>query len=1708
MSWKKVGSIKQFENFNNLNVNSIVTDDFVMREDYKGTFTISGELFVREDCSLNGNVEVGKNVYVDESVYVKDRVYIDNGSNQYRFLDNSVQGLGIDVANPQAILDISGNNNHILHVFSNQESVKSTLIQNQKENKGELQLDNSFGIFQWTFQNDNSASIVYDVSNQEFLVDKSLVVDNALLVKSNAQIMDSLDVCSNTVIGGDLDVLGTLRLEGALSLNNDLSMSGNLTVGNDATINGVLSTNDIIIGTNQGIYMEQLSNSEPILRARDPVRDSSTNVDRMSSGKTVDDFMSDISCITLTNDLLIRGNVYIEKEHNIQLENTILNSQGIFENLKGTNASGFVINQQSSVTISNEDLKGHGFYWYNRPSTTSQDAFVKISNMDADKMSFRSATNPNVVALNFSQLNAPGLSTGILSLRDNNLTQNNTNDNYEIVSSHHLSTIDVSSSLQNIFHLQSNKMHVTDASFTTVEVTGTATIEDIKCNDTLDVSYIDVSTVDASNVVVKSSLTSLQNTVLQDTVNQGSFGVSGISNFYGNAIIHEYLMGNSITISNEAIFRKDIDVYGDINAHKDISLNGNIRLQGTLFVNDNVTIGGSSSENDSLLVKQNLTIGSSTVDTNQAVTISGDISMSGMIEAESIVLRQNLNAKDISLNGNLYLNSNSLDLSNGTVAFMHDGNTYTLSAQRLSYLTTISSDIQEQIGSIKTDLDLGASEDNTFEGVNTFTNTTILHNTDVCGNVLLERNLEVQGDASLNNVVVTGNMTIESRDTNFTGDLNLIGKTEFIGDFTADNDTNDGVNTQKYEYYEVNKNGSLNILNNIKCIGQKVKTFVFRPNDDIGNINDVHSKDTDENYVDFWTVTSNGTDTSYYDNKSNIYGDLSVVETVRGGEIECNILTPRKFLTLSGDMQLRVNNNIFTPDRLVKTLNITNDNDNTLQLNDVCMNTVVINDSMTVNGPITLGGGASITAPDSNASFQQLTIGSNIFADTLEVVNIRFLTAGGQTVTSINNETTFAIYRSGLIGTSSSGILMSQEGTLANNLTRAFVYINGDLSENVFFIGKVYATGTDPNVEMKEKGNLVTNISDSEYLYTGNLFVSENASIHGTISNEILQIVHDQSGMIQFTNKATDASNQETYIPFLFSNVNKVVDDNRNNAFIETVFTDGSRNRIEIQYAYETETHTNNYFADYHNFFGEVSFNSRFDVSGDVSFNSNLDVSVNLMVNGDTDLNGRMDVSGDVSFNSNLDVSKNMIVYGTTDLIGHLDVSGDVSFNSNLDVSVNLMVNGDTDLNGRLDVSGDVSFNSNLDVLGVLKIGTGAPTTYISNNKPGSAGFAPSSIYIGSVPTYSGNIEQDLCYNRVKDTGNTDGDGYPIYERDPLLNPVADSNTFSFGLGCFQNLNNTDVSGYPRGGNKARANVAIGQSAIRDASSAFTTVAVGYEALYKAKQLLANNTAIGHLAGGTIITEQEISNNTFLGAGTGFNNDSNAYSNSTAVGYLAKIDASNQIVLGRPEDYVYAPNDVHIGDMLKMRRATNGDVISIHNGANSSQYCIGILPSTTYFTSGQYFDFIYRSAPGANDGLTNSYDYNLRVEVGNASNPKIISSTDTTEISGNLTVSDVVTANSFNANSDYRLKENIQTISGDILTVDNIRPVSYRLKSNQKSTLGFIAHEIQEHVPTAVSGEKDGETMQSVDYNQIIPILVKEIQELKKRVTYLEQNQK
>jgi predicted nucleic acid-binding Zn-ribbon protein len=59
---------------------------------------------------------------------------------------------------------------------------------------------------------------------------------------------------------------------------------------------------------------------------------------------------------------------------------------------------------------------------------------------------------------------------------------------------------------------------------------------------------------------------------------------------------------------------------------------------------------------------------------------------------------------------------------------------------------------------------------------------------------------------------------------------------------------------------------------------------------------------------------------------------------------------------------------------------------------------------------------------------------------------------------------------------------------------------------------------------------------------------------------------------------------------------------------------------------------------------------------------------------------------------------------------------------------------------------------------------------------------------------------------------------------------------------------------------------------------------------------------------------------------------------------------------------------------------------------------------------------------------------------------------------------------------------------------------------DSKQHIGFIAHELQEVFPQLVDGEKDGEKMQSINVSGLIPILVKEIQDLKKLAKQLMDN--
>ncbi len=92
----------------------------------------------------------------------------------------------------------------------------------------------------------------------------------------------------------------------------------------------------------------------------------------------------------------------------------------------------------------------------------------------------------------------------------------------------------------------------------------------------------------------------------------------------------------------------------------------------------------------------------------------------------------------------------------------------------------------------------------------------------------------------------------------------------------------------------------------------------------------------------------------------------------------------------------------------------------------------------------------------------------------------------------------------------------------------------------------------------------------------------------------------------------------------------------------------------------------------------------------------------------------------------------------------------------------------------------------------------------------------------------------------------------------------------------------------------------------------------------------------------------------------------------------------------------------------------------------------------------------------------------------------------------------------YNTTSDYRLKEDLQDFAG-LDMVSKIPVYDFKWKTDESRSYGVMAHELQEVLPDAVSGEKDAEEMQSVDYSKIVPLLVKSIQELKAEVDKLKQ---
>jgi hypothetical protein len=97
------------------------------------------------------------------------------------------------------------------------------------------------------------------------------------------------------------------------------------------------------------------------------------------------------------------------------------------------------------------------------------------------------------------------------------------------------------------------------------------------------------------------------------------------------------------------------------------------------------------------------------------------------------------------------------------------------------------------------------------------------------------------------------------------------------------------------------------------------------------------------------------------------------------------------------------------------------------------------------------------------------------------------------------------------------------------------------------------------------------------------------------------------------------------------------------------------------------------------------------------------------------------------------------------------------------------------------------------------------------------------------------------------------------------------------------------------------------------------------------------------------------------------------------------------------------------------------------------------------------------------------------------------------------------TAVLYNVTSDQRLKENIQDAAPASALIDALQVRKFDWKTDQThQRYGFVAQELVTVAPEAVHQPADPDEMMAVDYSKLVPMLVKEIQSLRIRITQLE----
>ena len=267
--------------------------------------------------------------------------------------------------------------------------------------------------------------------------------------------------------------------------------------------------------------------------------------------------------------------------------------------------------------------------------------------------------------------------------------------------------------------------------------------------------------------------------------------------------------------------------------------------------------------------------------------------------------------------------------------------------------------------------------------------------------------------------------------------------------------------------------------------------------------------------------------------------------------------------------------------------------------------------------------------------------------------------------------------------------------------------------------------------------------------------------------------------------------------------------------------------------------------------------------------------------------------------------------------------------------------------------------------------------------------------------------------------------------------------------------------------------------------------------------------------------------------GIGTNDPSSGYGGTITAAKLALLSgtsgsdggSSTLLIGGDNKHYAYMQGTHISGGSTRLDFGTA-------NGANNPTLKMRIHPAgnVVVSTSGAAISTFYNGA-GSNTGWGGDVSGYLAAVRGGVNTPLYVSHSGTgsgqfisfsQSTTGRGYINWTGSALQLTSTSDHRLKENVVPIPNATTRINALNPISYDMIENGESAEGFLAHELQEHVPHAVTGthnevyteadlnEEDLEDLigtpkyQTVSYASLTPLLVKALQESNAKIAELE----